>query len=251
MGLMDKLKGKEEKQATTAGTHGTTTGTHGTTTATGHGGDYSAYDGRNPATGLPYGTQPTGTVQEPYPTHGTTTGVAGSTDPYNATGDHGHHKTGIFGSKKHDKDPHHAPHHTVPTGGVGYNANAPAGARTAQDPHLNNQQAAGFGAHPGVAGTHVTHDSTTHSSGNPLTGGHSKTSSTGGGLFSKKDDLDDSLEKERKAKAELDEAIRRHEEARKDADGRLTAKEEAARAEFEAAERKLREAQGLRQQHGH
>jgi hypothetical protein len=43
----------------------------------------------------------------------------------------------------------------------------------------------------------------------------------------------------------------RHEEARKDADGRLTAKEEAARAEFEAAERKLREAQGLRQQHGH
>lgn len=58
-------------------------------------------------------------------------------------------------------------------------------------------------------GTHGTYDSTTHSGGNPLTGGHSKTSS-GGGLFSKKDDLDDSLEKERKAKAELDEAIRRY-----------------------------------------
>ena len=66
---MDKLKGgksQEEKHATS--THGTHGSTHGTTTATGHGGDYSAYDGRNPATGQPYGTQPTGTVQEPYPT---------------------------------------------------------------------------------------------------------------------------------------------------------------------------------------
>ena len=122
---------------------------------------------------------------------GTTTGVTGSGDPYNATGDHGNHKTGLF--QRHDKEPHHGRHETVPTGGIGYNANAPA---------------AGYGAQPGVGHTHGTHDSTTHSTGNPLTDGHSKASS-GGGLFSKKDDLDDSLEKERKAKAELDEAIRR------------------------------------------
>lgn len=65
---MDKLKGKDDKHATTThGPHGTTTGTHGSTATTGRN-DYSAYDGTNPATGQPYGVQPAGTVQEPYPT---------------------------------------------------------------------------------------------------------------------------------------------------------------------------------------
>lgn len=99
--------------------------------------------------------------------------------------------------------------------------------------------AAGYGGQgqdTRAPGTYNTQDNygrehgTSHDSG--LTGHQDKHSSSGGGLLGrKKDDLEESLSREQKAKAELDAAMARHNEARTHADQQLTAKEKAAEAE--------------------
>jgi hypothetical protein len=113
---------------------------------------------------------------------------------------------------------------------------------TGSDKHAGNTLpggAAGFGGHgqdtraPGAYNTqdgYGREQGTTHDAG--LTGHHDKHSSSGGGLLGrKKDDLEDSLSREQKAKAELDAAMARHNEARTHADRQLNEKEQAAQAE--------------------
>ena len=132
--------------------------------------------------------------------------------------------------------------HGVPTGGVG-------SAATHGTHHNQQHQQQGYPA----GGSAVYGDGTsgygTETDQHRLND-HNSSSGGSGGLFKKKDDLEESLEKERKAKAELDAALAKHQAAQQDASGRLQAQEEKARLEFEAAEKRLREAQAVRQQHG-
>lgn len=143
------------------------------------------------------------------------TGLPGShNDQHSSTG--GHH--GLTGSSTHDR-------RDLPGGAAGYSGQDPRG----QDPrgpgaYSNNDSLA---QHGGAHGTSNTH-------GSGLTGHHDGHSShEKGGLLGgrKKDDLDDSLTREQKAKADLDAALARHEEARTHADKQLNAKEQAAQAE--------------------
>ena len=130
--------------------------------------------------------------------------------------------------------------HGAPTGGIGSTAT--------HGTHHNNTQGYPAGAATGAPGAY--NDGTTGYGADPHHTTTAGNSSSGGGLFKKKDDLEDSLEKERRAKAELDAAMAKHQAAQQDASGRLQAQEDRARAEFEAAERRLKETQTARQQHG-
>jgi len=224
MGLMDKLKGNShghDSHATTttpAAGHGTTVG----------GGAYDAYDGGRTGT---TGTHVPG--QDPYNTHGATT-----------TGNTSHSGGGIFGTHKdnnqhghsHSSGHHHAQDGVVADGAYGTHGNVagstmPAGA------------AAGYGAPNTTSTGH-------HDSGLVGNKDHHSSSSGGGLLGRKKDDIEESLERERQAKIELDKAMAKHQAAQGDASKQLQAKEDAARAELAAAQRRLEEAQGLRSKHG-
>ncbi|KAL7008120.1 hypothetical protein EMMF5_002302 [Cystobasidiomycetes sp. EMM_F5] len=144
-------------------------------------------------------------------------------------------------------------------------AGAAYGAPASQDPYATHSST---GTHHGVTGSHahnapVAHQTDTvggvHNQHTGTTGtgilGHDKhvdtrTHDEKGFLGRKKDDIEDSLAREREAKAELDRAMAKHNAARTDAHGKLQAREEAARVEFEQAQARLQEAQQARSQFG-
>lgn len=122
----------------------------------------------------------------------------------------------MTGSNRHEGS-------TLPGGAAGYGGHGTDS--RAPGAYNNNdgldQRGGAYGesnTHGGILGGH--HDNNTH-------GSHEK----GGLLGRKKDDLEESLTREQKAKAELDAAMARHNEARQHADKQLNEKERAAEEE--------------------
>lgn len=185
-----------------------------------------------------------------------------------ATNDPAHHHAGTAGT-------HHQPYTgtTAETGtsvahhdsraGVDHRTTGQKlkdGLTGSHDKH-NGSAAPGYSnnSHQPGAGTYGQHGT---ASGAPYDstaarGSHAKTSSgSGGGLLHRSGnndptDINEVLRQEAQAKKEMEEAIARHNAAHQTAGSRLQSQEEQARAEYEQAERRLREAEAFRKQHGH